>query len=206
MGLFTRFHRSEPVIVAPVEPPPDKLARRAKEERWLASIRRSKPSANSPASTSTSPGQPADPVGASPTRLLSAPTPRYQRRSSAAVKSATAAFNAGIGDVPQPRQPLRTRQASNGTVVTSPELAATYAFVPAAVVGVVAVDALADPSEVATKSLAVRLQELSVAHGDGLLQDDEYRQLRAALFDRFAEAGNEGKDTSAGAQRRTALD
>ena len=206
MGLFTRFHRSEPVVVAPVDPPPDKAARRAKEESWLASIRgRAKPSPSSLAPSPSS-SHPADPVDASPTRLLSAPTPRYQRRSSAAVKSATAAFNAGIGDVPQPRQPLRTRQASNGTVVTSPELAATYAFVPASVGSVVKVDVLGDPAEVATKSLAVRLQELSVANADGLLQDDEYRQLRAALFDRFAEAGSEAQATSAGARSSACAD
>lgn len=191
-GLLSFFHRAEPVVItAPVEPPPDKAARRAKEESWLASIRgRSK----TPASPS-SPASVAESVGASPTRqlrelgLLSAP--RAQRRSSTAVKSATAAFNAGIGDVPQPRQPLRARQASNGTVVTSPELAATFAFVPATGVIGGPVDVIGDPSEVATKSLAVRLQELSVANADGLLEDNEYRQLRAALFDRFAAAGAE---------------
>jgi len=36
-------------------------------------------------------------------------------------------------------------------------------------------------------SLGNRLQELALAHGDGLLDDEEYRELKQALFCKFSE-------------------
>ncbi|KAJ3556499.1 hypothetical protein NP233_g11963 [Leucocoprinus birnbaumii] len=43
-------------------------------------------------------------------------------------------------------------------------------------------------SDAVTTTLAQRLNELAVAHADGLLNDDEYRILRQNLFERFASA------------------
>lgn len=45
--------------------------------------------------------------------------------------------------------------------------------------------------EVITQSLAIRLQELATANQDGLLNDEEYRILRQALFDRMTATSNE---------------
>lgn len=41
------------------------------------------------------------------------------------------------------------------------------------------------------KPLAARLQELSVAHSDGLLDGEEYRMLKAALLEKFASEGQQ---------------
>ncbi|KAH9807778.1 hypothetical protein DFH28DRAFT_912879 [Melampsora americana] len=45
--------------------------------------------------------------------------------------------------------------------------------------------------EVATQSLAIRLQELATANQDGLLDDEEYRILRQGLFDKMTANHNE---------------
>ncbi|KAG0140600.1 hypothetical protein CROQUDRAFT_674563 [Cronartium quercuum f. sp. fusiforme G11] len=45
--------------------------------------------------------------------------------------------------------------------------------------------------EVATQSLAIRLQELATANQDGLLDDEEYRVLRQGLFDRMTANNNQ---------------
>ncbi|ORY81215.1 hypothetical protein BCR35DRAFT_86668 [Leucosporidium creatinivorum] len=48
-------------------------------------------------------------------------------------------------------------------------------------------------TDTTTKSLATRLQELSIANADGLLDDEEYRMLRTRLFETYA-AGAAGGD------------
>ncbi|EGG13177.1 uncharacterized protein MELLADRAFT_73794 [Melampsora larici-populina 98AG31] len=45
--------------------------------------------------------------------------------------------------------------------------------------------------EVATQSLAIRLQELATANQDGLLDDEEYRILRQGLFDKMTANNHE---------------
>jgi hypothetical protein len=46
-------------------------------------------------------------------------------------------------------------------------------------------------TDATTKTLAERLQELAVAHEDGLIDGEEYRVLRQSLFEKYASGANQ---------------
>jgi hypothetical protein len=48
-------------------------------------------------------------------------------------------------------------------------------------------------ANVATKTLAERLQELAVANDEGLIDDEEYRVLRQNLFEKYAGGTGDSK-------------
>ncbi|KAM0753613.1 hypothetical protein T439DRAFT_322508 [Meredithblackwellia eburnea MCA 4105] len=196
------------------EPPPPSSARREKEEKWLASISNNGSSTRKhqqPITTATFNGGNTNLVASSSAASSSAfasngdaVTTRSLRPASSAVslrsvgtthskrklsifsssKSKPSSSPNANDDKDQPHTSTspRTRQASSNSAPAgsssfpSPSLASFSQPPPPPVPKL-------DP---ATKTLAERLQELSVAHGEGLLDDEEYRLMRTQVFQQMS--------------------
>ena len=224
MGLLSWRNKGKP---APLQeptislPPPSKQARMQKESAWLSSIasRRSNPS-----ETYTLPSsrrRPAAPVvetfrSGTPPAAFADPNLLSPTISHAHSQPDDAASIASKGSKAKKRSRFALkRQKSEGSIKSrAPSLldengnvASNYAFVVASpppttserlVTGSSGATTNRRQQPAHTQTLAARLQELSVANEDGLLDDEEYRALREVLFERFAAAPIGQQDADAG--------
>ncbi|GAA5865553.1 hypothetical protein JCM1840_001440 [Sporobolomyces johnsonii] len=190
--MLNFFRRpAPPSILEPPPPPPSAAARFEKEKRWIATIskknastdgragRRREGSANSGGGAGAGLG----PDGARAGDSI--------RSSSASLRSKKSFFR-GPAHAKDRSEPAHATQPypSASAPASPPPLSASTSSLPAPSLSPAPVHpppptpATPDP----TKSLAIRLQELAVAHADGLLDDDEYRMLRQQLFESHVKA------------------
>jgi hypothetical protein len=186
---ISRVTKGTPVISIS-ESPPSAAKRREKEHNWFASLKQ------------RSPPRPAIPATAAATTLHIAanssalengprhvllPRPNGGHNASSA-SSAPASDTTSEATVTRKRSFL-SRKKSSATLKSPKDepLEANYLFVQPN--GLVAAEgpSLPPPSGPAPSSLGLRLQELSSANEAGLLDDQEYRSLRQAIFAKFAE-------------------
>lgn len=189
-------------------PPPSKQARERKESAWLQSIS-SKSTKESSAGTTT---------------LSSSNTPRKGSGTAphlahAALKPATASLRPQASSASLKcsatrhsffRNPLRGREGREGATAQQEEERPGSSYAASAPAQHLhhpprhhspppPLPKPAPPAshtDTSTKSLATRLQELSVANADGLLDDEEYRLLRTRLFETFATGAGGGDQES----------
>ncbi|GAA5896272.1 hypothetical protein JCM5296_002932 [Sporobolomyces johnsonii] len=190
--MLNFFRRpAPPSILEPPPPPPSAAARFEKEKRWIATIskknastdgragRRREGSANSGGGAGAGLG----PDGARAGDSI--------RSSSASLRSKKSFFRgpAHAKDRSEPAHATHAHPSASALASPAPLSASTSSLPapslsPAPVHPPPSTPATPDP----TKSLAIRLQELAVAHADGLLDDDEYRMLRQQLFESHVKA------------------
>lgn len=191
-----------PVIREPLELPSPQ-SRRQKEQAWFSSIRSKTKLGHSGHQHSCEPtcqGKTSPLVrGKSSGSALATSNPaevhKDIHKSSASVRS-TSSKRSFLG--------LKRQKSSNSIrkLNSDDTLSASYAFVPKEEAPPVpSKDLHTLPSTFQVKSngsrsLPARLQELSVAHTDGLLDDEEYRMLRTALLEKYAAQGHEDLQSS----------
>lgn len=175
------------------KPPPSPGKRQQKEKAWLHSI-------SSKSSRSGSSAQPASTRNTAPRRsdkaasnvaqqgFKPAPSLRPQPSSASLKSSATRRSFFGIkgksSTEPAAEDQDRRRPTSTYAASAPSHLGASRSHSPPPPLP----PSLPPPTttDTTTKSLATRLQELSIANADGLLDDEEYRMLRTRLFETYA--------------------
>lgn len=181
-------------------PRPTREARERKETRWLQSIGRASKAPyrqdDGPASDSLAlfPSKLVSDIGAAPSaRATTKPVPTSSLRISSDKALARAPSNARLSpNGPRRRKISGTFAQKPEVVVTdgdSPDMA-TYSFISVQ-------DAGESPTD--TRTLAMQLKELSLAHADHLIADEDYRTLRQAVFERHVKASGEKRDAAASA-------
>ncbi|CEH19484.1 hypothetical protein CBOM_06804 [Ceraceosorus bombacis] len=85
---------------------------------------------------------------------------------------------------PSPSQKLHARSSSHMASIRSPLSPGSFRTATSSMISPLPSSALSGQSEPidTTARLAQQLNELAIAHGDGLLGEEEYRKLRAAAF------------------------
>ncbi|PWN45487.1 hypothetical protein IE81DRAFT_344791 [Ceraceosorus guamensis] len=85
---------------------------------------------------------------------------------------------------PSPSQKLHARSSSQMASIRSPLSPGSFRTATSSMISPLPSSALSGQSEPidTTARLAQQLNELAIAHGDGLLGEEEYRKLRAAVF------------------------
>ena len=186
-----------------IEPPPSFDKRKEKEHQWLSSIA-------SRASPSKGSRHRIVPAGANAIQPIRA---QGQSAKSEASPDMSKSPLLDVGRPPSPGLSIKStlsrkflsRKASNASIKSnktsrpirhqpSDDLSAQYDFVtsansPPLPTSSFKVSKGAPPVPKSGASLANKLQELAMAHGDGLLDEEEYRELRKALFEKSATAG-----------------
>ncbi|GAA5982870.1 hypothetical protein JCM11641_002611 [Rhodosporidiobolus odoratus] len=182
-----------------IEPPPPSSARREKESKWLASISKRtqgkergiglvvppSPGTNSSPSRKGKErawdlGEDAGVAGLGEEKGKKG-TPSVRSRRSGIFRNGAGGGGGGGGG---PRKG-RDREKSSPPSLSSPP---TLSPLPAAPPPLAP-----NPRQTETANLAQRLQELAVAHADGLLDEEEYRVLRGEVFASSLTAGTAGK-------------
>ncbi|GAA5965937.1 hypothetical protein JCM21900_005703 [Sporobolomyces salmonicolor] len=190
--MLNFFRRpAPPSILEPPAPPPSAAARFEKEKRWIATISKKNASADGrvgrgregSANSGGGAGGGLGPDGVGAGDSI--------RSSSASLRNKKSFFR-GSAHAKDRSEPAHTAHSlpSASTLASSPPLSAGTSYLPAPSQS--PAPAPSPPPSPATpdptKSLAIRLQELAVAHADGLLDEDEYRMLRQQLFESHVKA------------------
>ncbi|BGP20209.1 hypothetical protein JCM10213_005936 [Rhodosporidiobolus nylandii] len=163
------------------EPPPPAKARREKESRWLASIASSSPKKGS--SRDHGSGAADRPAGYSAKGKERAREEDVEREREAVYAQGPGNGRAGST---RSRRSFLPSSLRSGRERAPPSSSSSSAAPPSSLHPLsppAQAPGPAPPPPDSTLNLAQRLQELAVAHADGLLDEEEYRVLRGAAFE-----------------------